>query len=45
MFNFSVLDQEKIQNLMGGWRKKTFKKKNIEPIFGKDNEGDEIKKH
>ena len=24
--------------------KKTFKKKNIEPIFGKVNEGDEIKK-
>ena len=24
--------------------KKTFKKKNIEPIFGKVNEGDQIKK-
>ena len=24
--------------------KKTFKKKNIQPIFGKVNEGDEIKK-
>ena len=24
--------------------KKTFEKKNIEPIFGKVNEGDEIKK-
>ena len=25
-------------------KKKTFKKKNIEPVFGKVNEGDEIKK-
>ena len=25
--------------------KKTFRKKNIEPIFGKGNEGDQIKKN
>ena len=43
MFNFSVLDQKK-SNEGGRW-KKTFKKKNIEPIFGKVDEGDEIKKN
>ena len=34
MFNSSVLDQKKIQNLMrgGGRRKKTYKKKKIEYI-------------
>ena len=41
MFNFSVLDQNKIQNLIREGRKKL---KNIEPIFGKVNEGDQIKK-
>ena len=30
---------------MRGNGKKTFRKKNIEPIFGKVNEGDEIKKN
>ena len=43
MFNFSVLDQKKIQNLMREGGKKAIKK-NIQPIFGKVNEGDEIKK-
>ena len=33
-----------MQNLMREGEKKTFKKKTIEPIFGKVNEGDEIKK-
>ena len=41
MFNFSVLDQKKKQK--GG--KKTFKEKNIEPIFAKVNEGNEITKN
>ena len=41
MFNFSVLDQNKIQNLIREGGKKL---KNIEPIFGKVNEGDQIKK-
>ena len=43
MFNYSVLDQKK-SNVMREGGKKTFKKKNIEPIFGKGNERDEIKK-
>ena len=34
MFNFSVLDQKKTKSNEGG-RKKTFKKKNIEPISEK----------
>ena len=38
IFNLSVL------NLVREGDKKTFKKKNIEPIFEKVNEGDEIKK-
>ena len=42
MFYFSVLDQKK-QNLMREGEKKTFKKKYIEPIFVKVNEGDQIK--
>ena len=42
MFNLSVSDQEKKSN---EGRKKTFEKKNIKPIFGKGNEGDEIKKN
>ena len=37
MFNFSVLD------LMRKGEKKTFQKKNIEPIFGKVNESDQIR--
>ena len=44
MLNFFVLNQKKIQNLMREGGKITFKKKNIEPIFRKINEGDEIKK-
>ena len=46
MFNFSVLYQKQIQNLMRGGGAVTEKhlKKNIEPIFEKVNEGDEIKK-
>ena len=44
MFYFSVLDQENIKSNEGG-RKKTFEKKQIEPILGKGNEGDRIKKH
>ena len=44
MFNF-CFRSEKIQNLMREGGKKTFRKKNIEPIFGKVNEGDEIKKN
>ena len=44
MFNFSVLDQKNLKSNEGGRWKKTFKKKNIEPIFGKVNKGDEIKK-
>ena len=44
MFNMSVLDHKKIQNLMREGGKKTFEKKKIEPIFGKVNEGDRIKK-
>ena len=44
MFNFSVFDQKKIQNLMReGGKKKHLGKKNIEPIFGKVNEGDQKK--
>ena len=38
MCYFSVLDQKKIQNLIREGEKKTFRKKNIEPIFGKVNE-------
>ena len=41
-FNFPVLDQKKSNKR--GWEKKTFEKKNMNPIFGKVNEGDEIKK-
>ena len=45
MFYLTVLDQKKIQNLMReGGKKKHLRKKNVEPIFGKVNEGDEIKK-
>ena len=44
LFNFSVLDQKKSQNLMReGGKRKTFEKKKIEPIFGKGNEDDQIK--
>ena len=43
MFNVSVLDQKKSKNLMREGGKK-IKKKNIEPIFEKTNEGDELKK-
>ena len=42
MFNFSVFDQ-KNSNLMREGGKKKYKK-NIEPIFGKGNEGDKIRK-
>ena len=36
MFNFSVLDQKKIKNLMReAGKKKTLRKKNLEIIFGK----------
>ena len=36
MFNFSVLDQKKIKNLMReGCKKKHLRKKNTEPIFEK----------
>ena len=43
MFIFSVLDQKKIQNLMReGCKKKHLRKKKIEPIFKKVNEGYEI---
>ena len=47
MFNFSVLDQKKIQNLMReGGKKKTFmKKKTLNLFLEKVNEGDEIKKN
>ena len=46
IFYFSVLDQKKIQNLMReSGKKKHLGKKNIEPIFEKVNEGDQIKKH
>ena len=41
-FNFSVLDQKKSNER--GPKKKHLRKKNIEPSFGKVNEGDEIKK-
>ena len=44
MFNFFVLDQKNARMREGG-KKKHLRKKNIEPIFGKVNEGDEIKKH
>ena len=45
MFNISVLDQKKIQNLMREGEKKHLReKKNIEHILGKVNEGDQIKK-
>ena len=46
MFNFTVQDQKKKSNEggrgLGG--KKNLRKKNIEPIFGKVNVGDKIKK-
>ena len=42
MFNSSVLNQKKIQNLMRGGGK-TYKKKKIEFIFKIGNEGDKIK--
>ena len=45
MFNLSVLDQKKIKNPMREGGKKHLRKKNIEPIFGEVNEGDEIKKN
>ena len=45
MFNFSVLNQNNPKSNKGGRQKKTFKKKKTEPIFGKVNEGDEIKKN
>ena len=32
-------------SVLGQWRRKTFKKKNIEPIYGKCNEGNQIKKN
>ena len=44
MFNFIVLDQKKIQNLMKKGGTEKFKKKPIKFIFGKVNEGDEINK-
>ena len=44
VFYFSVLDQKKNQNLMREVGKKKHLKKNIQPIFGKVNEGDQIKK-
>ena len=42
---FPFFRSEKIQNLMRKDAKKTFEKNPIKPIFGKVNEGDEIKKH
>ena len=45
LFNFVCFRSEKIKNLIReGGDKKTVKKKNIEPIFGKVIEGDQIKK-
>ena len=44
MFNFSVLYHKKIQNQKREGGKKAFERKNIEPIFGKVNKCDEIKK-
>ena len=44
MFNFSVLDLKKNNIKWGRAVKKTFEKKNIEPIFGNVSEGAEIKK-
>ena len=41
----SLYRSEKIQNQMREGGKKHLRKKNIEPIFGKVNEGDEIKKN
>ena len=43
VFYFSSFRSEKNTKSNEGGRKKTFTKKNIEPIFGKVNEGDEIK--
>ena len=42
-FYFPVLDQKKIQNLIWEGGKKTFRKKNIPPIFGKGYEGNKKK--
>ena len=39
-FLFLCFRSEKIQNLMREGAKKTYRKKNIPPIFGKANEGD-----
>ena len=44
MFYFSTLDQKKLKIEWGRAVKKTFKKKSIEPFFGKNIEGDEIEK-
>ena len=44
MFNFSVVDQKKTKSNVRGRKKNIKEKKNIKPIFGKVNEGDEIKK-
>ena len=40
MFNLSVLDQKKIQNLMRESGKKHLRKKAIQSIFEKNKEGD-----
>ena len=45
MFNLSLLESEKIQNLMREGGKKNHLRKNIEPIFAQVNQGEEIKKH
>ena len=45
-FHISLFRSEKSQNLMReGGKKKHLRKKNIKHIFGKGNEGDQIKKH
>ena len=43
MFYLSVLDEKKIHKYIERGREKTFRRKKV--IFGKVNEGDQIKKH
>ena len=44
MFYFSVLDQKKIQKIIREGGENKHLKENTEPIFGKVNEDDQIKK-
>ena len=44
LFHISVLDQKNPKSNEGGRKKKHLRKKNIEHILGKVNEGDQIKK-